>query len=161
MAVQIPSVFRQYCFDTAEKHGCTIVEMIVRGTDQRPVIEIYLDSRDGVTLEHCTDISRELQEYADTTNVIESNYRLDVSSPGADRPLQFLWQYPKHIQRTLHIKTTHDEQYDAILLGVDEEQSVIHLKMIPAKKSKADAHDLAKTLPFAEIKEATIIITLS
>jgi ribosome maturation factor RimP len=36
--------------------------------------------------------------------LITSSYRLDVSSPGTDRPLKYLIQYPKHINRKLEIE---------------------------------------------------------
>ena len=36
-------------------------------------------------------------------NLLKDSYRLEVSSPGVDRPLKFLKQYPKHINRNFEI----------------------------------------------------------
>ncbi len=160
MAVELSSVFRHYCYDTATKHSCNIVDIVVRGTEQRPIIEIYLDSREGVTLEHCTDISRELQEYADASDAISGNYRLDVSSPGVDRPLRYLWQYPKHIQRTLSIIDTNQFVYEGVLLGVDEEQSEIHLKLSSVKKVKSSEAHTVKTIAFGDIVTAKVLLKI-
>jgi ribosome maturation factor RimP len=159
MATHISDIFQQYCYDIVQKYSCAIVEFVVRGTAQRPVVEIYIDSRDGVTLEMCADISRSLSEYVDATNSIEGNYRLDVSSPGVDRPLVYIWQYIKHIQRHICITQKDDTIIRGVLLSVDEENMTIHIKVLPDKKAKKNESEMM-SLQFDLIREAVIEITL-
>ena len=64
---------------------------------------MFIDGEKGITSEDCSDVSRTINEAIQAEGLIESNYRLDVSSPGVDRPLKYLVQYPKHINRNFEI----------------------------------------------------------
>ncbi len=86
-----------------EQNNLLFIDLIVRGTDKHPVIEVFVDHRDGVDTELCSKISLEIKEKLDQTVEID-NYRLDVSSPGVDRPLIYLEQYFKHIGRKFSLQ---------------------------------------------------------
>ncbi len=81
-----------------------IVEVILRGERTSKVIEVYIDSDAGITLDECSDISRKLSEKLDELELITGRYRLDVSSPGLDRSLKLLRQYHKNIGRNCKVK---------------------------------------------------------
>jgi len=49
-----------------------------------------------VTIEECAENQPRVGAAIDTRNVIESSYRLEVSSPGIDKPLKLLRQYNKN-----------------------------------------------------------------
>jgi ribosome maturation factor RimP len=49
---------------------------------------LYIDKEGGVTLDDCANFSRELSTILDVEDVIPTAYRLEVSSPGLDRPLK-------------------------------------------------------------------------
>jgi ribosome maturation factor RimP len=67
------------------------------------VVEVFIDGEKGITSDDCSHVSRIINEAVQTEYLIDSNYRLDVSSPGVDRPLKFLVQYSKHINRKFEI----------------------------------------------------------
>ncbi|PID75938.1 MAG: ribosome maturation factor RimP [Deltaproteobacteria bacterium] len=54
------------------------------------VLRVYIDAEEGVSLEHCSEVSRELGQYLDVEDIIEHAYNLEVSSPGLERPLRSL-----------------------------------------------------------------------
>ncbi|MDB5985846.1 MAG: ribosome maturation factor RimP [Nevskia sp.] len=58
-------------------------------------LRIYIDAVAGITLEDCEKVSREVAALLDVEDAIEQAYRLEVSSPGLDRPLVT----PAHFQR--------------------------------------------------------------
>jgi len=87
----------------AHRHGAEVIEMVVRGDPTRRVIELFVDSEAGVSLGLCQEISKSLIQEIDKTAFAVGNYRLDVSSPGIDRPLKFPWQYRKHAGRKLQV----------------------------------------------------------
>ncbi|MGQ0502180.1 MAG: ribosome maturation factor RimP [Panacagrimonas sp.] len=59
------------------------------------VLRLFLDSPEGVTLGDCERVSRETAALLDVEDPIHSQYQLEVSSPGLDRPLA----KPQHFER--------------------------------------------------------------
>ena len=86
-----------------ETHGFFLIDFILRGNEKNRVIEIFIDGEKDISAEDCAKINREINSEIDAQNIIEANYRMDVSSPGIDRPLLYLKQYPKHINRKFNI----------------------------------------------------------
>ena len=54
---------------------------------KNPVLVIYIDKPDGIAVEDCAKVSREIAALLDVENPIPGQYQLEVSSPGLDRPL--------------------------------------------------------------------------
>ena len=87
----------------AHRHGAEVIEIILRGDPTRRVIELFVDSEAGVSLHLCQEISKSLIQEIEKSALAVGSYRLDVSSPGIDRPLKFPWQYRKHTGRTMEV----------------------------------------------------------
>ncbi len=51
------------------------------------LLRVYIDSSKGVLIEDCEQVSRQLSRLLDVENPIQHEYRLEVSSPGIERPL--------------------------------------------------------------------------
>jgi ribosome maturation factor RimP len=98
----------QVCERIAEESQCMLVDIIFRGQKGNLVIEMFIDREDHLSVENCADISRLIVDEVEKQDMIKGSFRLDVSSPGTDRPLKFLKQYKKHIDRTFEI-TVKDE----------------------------------------------------
>lgn len=94
---------RKIAEESASKYGFFLIDVIVRGTARNPVIEIYVDGEGIVSVDDCAKISRDINTKIEETDLKESDYRLDVSSPGVERPLKFLKQYTKHLNRKFEI----------------------------------------------------------
>jgi ribosome maturation factor RimP len=83
--------------------GFFLIDIVLRGDRKNRVIEVYVDSEINVSAENCAEISRDINKHLEEENIFESGYRLEVSSPGVNRPLKFLKQFPKHIDRKFDI----------------------------------------------------------
>ena len=59
------------------------------------LVRLFIDAPGGVTLGDCEKVSREVEGKLDVDDPIPQNYRLEVSSPGLDRPLV----KPAHFER--------------------------------------------------------------
>ena len=59
------------------------------------LVRLFIDAPAGVTLGDCERVSREVEGVLDVEDPIPQNYRLEVSSPGLDRPLV----KPAHYER--------------------------------------------------------------
>ncbi len=80
-----------------------LIDFIVRGSENSRVIEVFIDGEKNISADECALVSREICRQIDETSLLKS-YRLDVSSPGVDRPLIYLKQFPKHINRIFEIE---------------------------------------------------------
>ncbi|MFK8075344.1 MAG: ribosome maturation factor RimP [Granulosicoccus sp.] len=50
-------------------------------------LRVYIDKPEGIVMEDCAAVSRQLNAVLDVEDTIKSAYLLEVSSPGVDRPL--------------------------------------------------------------------------
>ncbi|MEW6511503.1 MAG: ribosome maturation factor RimP [Bacteroidota bacterium] len=89
------------CASSASAH---LIDLVVRGHKGKTVVEVFIDAEQGVTSDLCAEVSRGVAEAIDAGGWIQGSYRLDVSSPGIDRPLRYPWQFRKHVGRTLSVK---------------------------------------------------------
>jgi ribosome maturation factor RimP len=70
-----------------ESLGFRLVRVEVSGRDGKTV-QIMAERADGsMTIEDCETVSREISPILDVSEVLSESYRLEVSSPGIDRPL--------------------------------------------------------------------------
>ena len=78
----------------AEAHGCRLVHVRMGGSQAGAgnALEIFVERRDGQPLDMqvCADISREAGAVLDVEDTVAGAYRLEVGSPGLDRPLSSL-----------------------------------------------------------------------
>ena len=85
-------------------HSAHMIDLVVRGEKRGRVVQVFVDSESGVTIDQCTAISRTVAESLSRGRLLQGQYRLEVSSPGTDRPLKYPWQYGKHVGRPLRVK---------------------------------------------------------
>jgi ribosome maturation factor RimP len=113
---------------SVRRHGAEVIDVLLRGDPSNRVLEVYVDSADGITIETCSQISRSIAEDAEAVGLLRGTYRLEVSSPGSDRPLKFPWQYRKHAGRRFKIPAqaaTGRTTRTGVLRLADEEGIVI------------------------------------
>lgn len=90
--------------ECAQTHGAHLIDVLVRGERGSTVMEVFIDSADGVTTETCAEVSREITGVPALEETLGRGSRIVVSSPGIERPLKFPWQYGKHIGRQMRIR---------------------------------------------------------
>jgi ribosome maturation factor RimP len=83
------------------EQACELVELRRGGSRGRPVLEIRIErvDRSKVTLEDCTRVSRALEARLDALDGMPGQYVLEVSSPGADRPLRTEQEWRRFVGR--------------------------------------------------------------
>jgi len=81
--------------------GFDLVDLRRHGSRSRPVVEVRIDRRDGerVTVEDCARVSRAIQP------VVGDQTELQVSSPGADRPLKSEKDWRRFVGRRAVVKS--------------------------------------------------------
>ncbi|HOP41177.1 MAG TPA: ribosome maturation factor RimP [Geobacteraceae bacterium] len=85
--------------------GMELVEVEYKREGRQMVLRLYIDKPDGITLDDCAAVSRELSALLDVEDVIPGKYTLEVSSPGLNRPLKSLDDFNRYTGRLVKIKT--------------------------------------------------------
>lgn len=80
-----------------------LIDAIVRGDQRKRIIEVFVDSAKTISADDLAELSRKINDVLSENEEI-GNYRLDVSTPGVDRPLKFIDQYPKNINRNFELE---------------------------------------------------------
>ncbi|MCK5457651.1 MAG: hypothetical protein KAI45_11040 [Melioribacteraceae bacterium] len=106
-----------------EKLGYLFIDIDFRGDERNRILEIYIDNEKGIITADCVDVSRVCGNLIEEENLIESKYRLDVSSPGTDRLAKFIQQYKKHIGRNfeLEFEDQVSEKFNGKLMDVNND----------------------------------------
>ncbi len=93
------------------------------------VLRIYIDHAEGITLDDCVEVSHQVSGVLDVEDPIQENYRLEVSSPGLDRPLFELAHFQRFTGSKVRIKTRtkidNRHRFIGVLGGVEENQVLI------------------------------------
>jgi ribosome maturation factor RimP len=104
--------------------GLQLIDAEVKGDAKQTVFRIYADSEKGITLGECEAVSRALMDRIDIDDGYPRNYRLDVSSPGLDRPLVTDFDFRKNIGQEVAVyahEESEKKQYTGRLIRYDED----------------------------------------
>ena len=137
------------------KHlGYELVRVAMVGGTSDPTLQVMAERPDTrqLDLSDCERISRKLSHVLDLADPIEGSYRLEVSSPGIDRPLTRLKDYEdwKGHDARLTLAEPHQgrKQFTGTLQGLEGNAVLILAK-----------DGVAHALPFAAISSAKLLLT--
>lgn len=100
-----------------EEKGFEIVEITYQIVKGESILHISLDRKEGkITLEDIVQLSDWLSHELDQLDWIQENYTLDISSPGAERPIH-PQQLERYIGQYIHVHLTHPYQGENVLEG--------------------------------------------
>lgn len=124
-----------------------LVNVVIAGVKSVPKITVWVDGDEGVKIDTCAEISRNLGKQLEERELIPTAYTLEVSSPGIDQPLKLFRQYKQHIGRNLKVtlkdgtaktgKLTQVQQ-DSILLTEEKKTKKKNETETPAEIKLAD-----------------------
>jgi ribosome maturation factor RimP len=96
---------------------------------RQAVLRVFIDSPNGIGVEDCAAVSRQISAVLDVEDPIPVEYTLEVSSPGMDRPLFTLDQYVRHIGEHVKIRLRAPfegrRNFSGQMTGVENEEIVV------------------------------------
>lgn len=114
-----------------------------------PTLRIYIDIEDGINIEDCSDVSREVSSILDVEDPIEAEYNLEVSSPGYYRPFFTLEQMQKYIGENITIQLRvaqyNRRKWFGKLLEITENSFVLDTSVTKEKIKPGKANKKANT----------------
>jgi len=109
-----------------EDLGYEFVGLEYHTQPQQSVLRVYIDAENGVGLEDCERVSREVASLLDVEDPISGHYTLEISSPGLDRPLftpeQFARFTGEQAKFTVYSPVDGRRKFKGCILGVDDGQ---------------------------------------
>ncbi len=118
----------------AAKHGIEIVDVEVAGSQKAPILRIRIDYADhnheSITLDEVAAQNHWISDLLDNLDPFETSYTLEVSSPGAARPLHKLCDFERFAGNNVTIKlkdSDNKRKFDAELLGVEDGKVLLNV----------------------------------
>jgi ribosome maturation factor RimP len=140
-----------------EQLGYRLVRVRVSSADGCTV-QIMAERPDGtMAVEDCEAVSRALSPVLDVADPIERAYRLEISSPGIDRPLvrkSDFDRYAGHLVRIeMDVPVNGRKRFRGTLTGTEGEAARLH------RDDAAEGEEADVLLPITEMSEAKLVLT--
>ena len=131
------------------------IEYLTQGNGS--LLRIYIDHPDGIEVDHCADVSRQISMLLDVEDPIQNEYTLEVSSPGMERPLFTKEHYLQFIGREVKLTlfrplvTSNRKKFKGIIEQVEDTDSDDPIIIIEMDK---ELYELA----LSNIKKANLVV---
>lgn len=133
-----------------EENGFELVDIEYVKEGSNWFLRVFVDKDGGIDIDDCGRISEYLTEKLDENDPIPSAYFLDVSSPGAERPLKKSEDVKKAVGKDVFVTTYEPvnglKEFEGRLLSFENEELVIEI----GKKSH--------TIPYSKVASARLAI---
>ncbi|MCC3861879.1 ribosome maturation factor RimP [Pseudemcibacter aquimaris] len=133
---------------TIEEMGYELVrvQMFSSPKGEASTLQVMAEAEDGtMNVEACAKISREISTLLDVEDPIDSEYVLEVSSPGLDRPLTRMKDFVNYAGYEAKVElikaVDNRKRYRGKLLGVEEEKILIN---VDGERYALDFDDILK-----------------
>ena len=139
----------------ADALGLRLVRVAMFGGKSDPTLQVMAERPETrqLVIEDCAELSRRISDTLDEVDPIEDAYRLEVSSPGIDRPLTRISDYTDWAGFDARMKLTEErhgrKQVEGRLGGLDGENIII-----TTPKTRETLH-----IPFTGIASAKLVLT--
>ena len=136
--------------------GYELYDLALTGSGGHTTLRVRIDRPEGVTLGDCERVSKSLSALLDQADPLPTRYDLEVSSPGAERPLRNLEEYRRFMGRRANVRYRvgdSEQVAEGRLVAVSEQ--VIELQLGEGK------HSRSLSIPLPDILAARLAIDLS
>lgn len=140
-----------------EQLGYRLVRVRVSSTEGCTV-QIMAERPDGtMSVEDCEAVSRALSPVLDVADPVDRAYRLEISSPGIDRPLVRKSDFERYIGHVAKIETSMPIQgrkrFRGVLVGTEGEGARIR------RDDTAEGEETEILIPIEDMSEAKLVLT--
>ncbi len=98
--------------------GLELVEVQFRQEGHGWVLRLFIDGPDGIGVDQCASVSREMNVFLDVEDFIPDAFHLEVSSPGLERPLRTIDDYKRFAGKKARVKLRHPIDGQKMFVGL-------------------------------------------
>jgi len=148
--MRIENELREQVAAVVGDEGLELVAIEVVGTGSSTVLRLVIDGPDGVDLDHCASVSRQVSALLDVEDPFSHRYTLEVSSPGLDRKLYSSEDYKRFTGQQIRVRMKPSYRRHRIVVGelLGFEGDLVRLRV--------DSEAEVVELPLAEVFEARL-----
>lgn len=110
---------RELVETAVERAGLLLVDLQLVRTGRRVLLRVLADRTGRITVGECASLSREIGDLVDAHGIIDSQYTLEVSSPGIGRPLSTKVDWERCRGRKISVKTA-ERETTGVLVGHED-----------------------------------------
>jgi len=142
----IQDKIEQHIRPTLEDMGYELWGCQYLAQGRNALLRVYIDKADGIGIEDCEQVSRQISALLDVEDPISGHYSLEVSSPGIPRPLFYSSQYQRYLGDVVEIKVVKQVQGKRKFIGtiVSADERILVL----------DVDHVQQSFPFSTIVKA-------
>jgi ribosome maturation factor RimP len=138
---------REVAQSLCQAENFELVHLEVVSFNQEKIVRFFLDKPGGITLEDCVHASWQLGDLIDVYIEDIGKYRLEVSSPGPNRPLKKKEDFLRFKGARVKIETTelieNRKKFTGILEMINDDSVVI---AVDGKKVEIKDHAISKAI---------------
>ena len=128
--------------------GLELVEVQYRREQSGWVLRFIIDKQEGISLDDCVAVSREVGQLLDIEDIIDQSYNLEVSSPGLERPLKSIADFQRFVGRKARIKTLEAIGGEHVFIG--------RIKQAEGESIVLEVGRKELTIPFPQVAKARL-----
>jgi ribosome maturation factor RimP len=125
----IQSIVEDILSPYLQANGFELVDIEYVKEGKNRFLRVFVDKEGGIDIEECSRISEYLSQKLDEIDPIPEAYFLEVSSPGAERPLKKAKDFYRAIHKNVHVTTYEPvngrKEFEGEMVAYDEKQLVI------------------------------------
>ncbi len=147
---------------TVEALGCELwgVEFLSHGRHSK--LRVYIERPEGVTVDDCERVSREVGDLLDVEDAIPGSYTLEVSSPGMDRILFKAAQFEANLGAIVDVRLNFPfegrKHILGVLTGVEDDEIVVRPRPHGAAvEGRAQDDEEEYVLPLENVQRARVV----
>ena len=95
-----------------------LVEVQYRQEGHGWVLRLFIDGPEGIGVEQCASVSREMNVFLDVEDIIPNAFHLEVSSPGLERPLRDISDFKRFAGKKARVKVRHPIDGQKVFVGI-------------------------------------------
>ncbi len=143
---QILEIVEGLAAQAVEQTGLELVDVEWKTSEGKPLIVVYIDNANGVSLEHCQKVSKVLGELLDREDPFPSSYFLEVSSPGVERRLKKASDFIRFAGSNVKVKTYQKINNSRNFRGVIKSFAANNLTLVTenGEEVKIDLENISK-----------------
>jgi len=138
-----------------EALGCELWGLEFLSQGSRSKLRVYIERPEGVTVDDCERVSREVSDLLDVEDVIPSAYTLEVSSPGLDRILFKHEHYRANLGATVDVRLNFPFEGRKHIVGKLVAMEGDQIVMRPRQGEPGD--DEEYVLPLVNVQRARLV----
>lgn len=138
MSAEIIKQAEELAQPVCEKHGVELVDVEYVKEGQSWFLRVYVDTPEGIDIDQCADVAEDVSIKLDELDFIEDEYMLEVSSPGAERPLKTKEALQQEVANYINVKTyitiEGSKEFEGYLTAFENDTLTMELMIKTRKK---------------------------